>query len=136
VLVSGLPPIRARKLRHYEDRNFAARLLAPPVLTPGAYADVPARRPDDWAGQVRKPDSSLLSLSRPSVGDGGLGQAREPALDGERRTGPAPEQLDLLGPDDDEDDVALAGAQMLAPVIAAHAANEGASAGKDLLPSF
>ena len=30
VLVSGLPPIRARKLRYYKDRNFTDRVLKPP----------------------------------------------------------------------------------------------------------
>ena len=28
MLVSGLPPIRAKKLRHYEDANFTQRLLS------------------------------------------------------------------------------------------------------------
>jgi type IV secretion system protein VirD4 len=32
VLVSGTPPIRARKLRYYADRNFLSRLLPPPPL--------------------------------------------------------------------------------------------------------
>jgi type IV secretion system protein VirD4 len=32
VLVAGMPPIRARKLRYFEDRSFVERVLAPPVL--------------------------------------------------------------------------------------------------------
>src|SRR5215475_6680480 len=32
VLVSGLAPIRALKLRRYEDANFGARLRSPPLL--------------------------------------------------------------------------------------------------------
>ena len=51
VLVSGLAPVRAMKLRHYEDANFVSRLRKPPSLT-GAYADRPAARPD-WMGSVR-----------------------------------------------------------------------------------
>ncbi len=50
VMVSGHPPIRARKLRYYEDRNFTRRVLPPPVLASDGYADAPARRPDDWSG--------------------------------------------------------------------------------------
>ncbi len=50
VLVAGHPPIRAKKLRYFEDRNFLARLLPPPVLSVGGYADRPAPRPDDWTG--------------------------------------------------------------------------------------
>ena len=32
VLISGLPPIRARKLRYYEDRRFTLASLPPPAL--------------------------------------------------------------------------------------------------------
>ncbi|HVM23322.1 MAG TPA: conjugal transfer protein TraG, partial [Sphingomicrobium sp.] len=52
VLLSGTPPIRANKLRYYEDRRFRARLCPPPALGDGAYADRPASRPHDWAGVV------------------------------------------------------------------------------------
>jgi type IV secretion system protein VirD4 len=34
VLVSGLPPIRAKKARYYEDRRLTARILPPPQLEP------------------------------------------------------------------------------------------------------
>jgi type IV secretion system protein VirD4 len=50
VMVSGQPPIRARKLRYFRDANFRRRVQAPPVLASGNYADGPARRPDDWSG--------------------------------------------------------------------------------------
>ena len=36
VLVSGIAPIRAKKLRYYEDRNFSARVLTPPSLDASA----------------------------------------------------------------------------------------------------
>src|SRR6266478_5123720 len=48
VLVSGLTPIRAKKLRHYEDANFTTRLKSPPHLGTGIYPDLPRRRRDDW----------------------------------------------------------------------------------------
>src|SRR3569623_1030812 len=53
VLVSGRAPIRAKKLRYYEDRNFTSRVLPAPSLSDGIYADRPAPRPDDWGGKVR-----------------------------------------------------------------------------------
>ena len=53
VLVSGLAPIRARKLRYYEDRNFTTRVAPAPILAEDRYRDRPAARPDDWSGQVR-----------------------------------------------------------------------------------
>jgi type IV secretion system protein VirD4 len=34
VFVTGRPPIRAKKIRYYEDENFTSRLLPPPVLRP------------------------------------------------------------------------------------------------------
>lgn len=43
VMVAGIPPIRAKKARYYEDARFRERLLAPPDLKR------PDRtRPDDW----------------------------------------------------------------------------------------
>ena len=50
VMVAGHPPIRAKKLRYFEDRNFLPRLLPPPVLSEGGYVDRPASRSDDWTG--------------------------------------------------------------------------------------
>lgn len=50
VMLSGLAPIRAKKLRYFTDTNFQSRVLPTPRLQPGSYADVPAPRPDDWSG--------------------------------------------------------------------------------------
>jgi type IV secretion system protein VirD4 len=52
VLVSGLAPIRAKKLRHYEDANFISRLLPPPRLSRSQYSDRPGRRGNDWSGMT------------------------------------------------------------------------------------
>ena len=59
MLVSGLPPIRARKLRFFEDGNFRARQLSPPNLADEAAADVPSAQYDGWAGQIRAPHPRL-----------------------------------------------------------------------------
>ncbi len=44
VLISSLAPIRAKKLRYYEDRNFTSRVLAAPTLatTPTVIDRTPA----------------------------------------------------------------------------------------------
>ena len=49
VMVSSLAPIKAKKLRYYADSNFKHRVLPPPVLAAGRYADVPPSRADDWS---------------------------------------------------------------------------------------
>jgi type IV secretion system protein VirD4 len=60
VLISGLAPIRAQKLRYYEDRNFIARIAPPPALADDLYADRPKARSNDWGSFARKPDTSGL----------------------------------------------------------------------------
>ena len=37
-------------MRFYADSNFKRRVLPPPVLAAGCYADVPPSRADDWSG--------------------------------------------------------------------------------------
>jgi len=50
VMVSSVAPIKAKKLRYYADANFKRRVLPPPVLVDGPYADAPPSRPDEWSG--------------------------------------------------------------------------------------
>jgi type IV secretion system protein VirD4 len=59
VLVSGTPPIRARKLKYYSDRNFLARCLPAPQLAEGTCADAPPARSDDWSDRTRVPHPRL-----------------------------------------------------------------------------
>lgn len=47
VLVSGCPPIRARKARYYEDRRLTERLFPPPK---SERPTVVSAAPDDWSG--------------------------------------------------------------------------------------
>jgi type IV secretion system protein VirD4 len=133
VLMSGLAPVRARKIRYFRDRNFRARVSAAPILGAGGYADVPAARGHDWAGiaspVITGPVAAGCSIS--PADEGGLQHARQPAIARRRRARPLPEQLDLLGLGEDE------GAPVpLAPLSAAHAANQGSARGDELLPSF
>src|SRR5207237_1193709 len=51
IMVAGLPPIRAKKIRYYEDRAFRDRSQPAPTLpASGVYPDRPKSRPDDWTG--------------------------------------------------------------------------------------
>lgn len=146
VMVSGLPPIRAKKLRYYEDRNFLPRVVAAPVLADDGYRDRPAARPDDWGGQVR---GLHLQLAVAIDGEGGVGEDEEGGLQQQRHPGlpeegPAkPLKQQELDPGfaDDETDVAADEGVMrrLRAVGRAHAMNEAAPhrrPGHDILPDF
>ena len=81
VFLSGTPPIRARKLRYFEDENFTARCLpAPELIEAGPYADAPDPHPDDWIGErhhvSRKLHRQIFSSQATSASDdeGGLKQ--------------------------------------------------------------
>ena len=63
VLISGLAPIRARKLRYYQDANFTSRLLPAPALKDATYADKPEPRGDDWSGQIRSLHNALYEAA-------------------------------------------------------------------------
>lgn len=58
VLVSGTPPIRAKKLQYFNDENFIVRRLPAPALTDGCFAEAPPRI-DDWSGRTRTTDARL-----------------------------------------------------------------------------
>ena len=141
VLISGMAPLRAQKLRHYEDRNFKARLAPPPALFESGYADRPRARPDDWESLVRIPDRRLAAQadSGAAEDEGGLQQQRHPGLAEDapvRAAEAAP--ADPLGFDDEVDAAGdariMAQARNLGVVVGAHALNEGAA--HDPLPSF
>jgi type IV secretion system protein VirD4 len=106
VMVSGHPPIRASKLRYYQDPNFTRRVVPPPVLALGGYTDKPAIRADDWTGLA------LPTIPGPSVDVDSAGLADEgghqlkPELEVELDD-PALPEVDGLLVLDDEDDVPL-----------------------------
>ncbi|MDR5729994.1 MAG: conjugal transfer protein TraG [Terriglobia bacterium] len=144
VLVSGMAPIRAKKLRYYEDRNFTTRILPAPVLSDSAYPDRPAPRPDDWSGQVRGTDVRLESqadaeiVSGATDGDGGPQRQRVPG-DGKpvRRAMRKPQQPEFIFAEPKEDE--QANEELTRSVRRAHAMNAGDPHKRgrdDLLPSF
>ncbi|WP_321489047.1 IncP-type conjugal transfer protein TraG [uncultured Hyphomonas sp.] len=79
VLVAGSPPVRALKLRYFEDRNFTERLKA----APGFAASVPGAREDDWGSEVRSIHEGLMQYAEfERDGDGpGPQKARDAAKD-------------------------------------------------------
>jgi len=81
VMLSGLAPIRAKKLRYFTDTNFQSRVLPAPRLQPGCYADAPAPRADDWS-DLAVPASVAVSptdLSDDQTSEDG-GPRRQPEL--------------------------------------------------------
>jgi type IV secretion system protein VirD4 len=108
VLVSGLPPIRAKKLRYYEEEVFAERLLPAPKLQAGQYVDRPEPRADDWNGSVRATDQRLTSPEdkRPKDDDSSPEQQRQPGLS-EQVLPDASEIAPDLATEDQEGDPAI-----------------------------
>jgi type IV secretion system protein VirD4 len=101
VLVSGVPPIKARKLQYFRDGNFTVRCLPPPLLQPGGAIDRPAARPEDWSGRTRPVDHRLQVPWSDHVASGGRRRdddepGRFPAFD-EHDQG----QLTTFDPDSD-----------------------------------
>ncbi|AJE45696.1 conjugal transfer protein TraG [Celeribacter indicus] len=77
VMVAGIPPIKAKKARYFEDARFRERLLPPPALTHPADT-----RADDWTS---------LPIPAPLEGerDAGAGDAEdEDPTESERRLQP------------------------------------------------
>ncbi|MER8669680.1 conjugal transfer protein TraG [Mesorhizobium sp. M1156] len=143
ILVSGLPPIRAKKLRYYQDQNFTERVLPSPALREGPYADSPASRPDDWVGQVRGVDRRLAaegdSTGAAIEEDGGLQQQRHPGLPEDHPLlAQEPDQEDLLKPADDDSEAAADQRVMdrISTAARAYGLNEGMGDDKDIVPGF
>jgi len=73
VMVSGYAPVRAQKLRYFDDQNFKSRIVPPPALKSGAYLDCPVARLDDWSQLPVPTAPNIMSSSPPSEADeGGL----------------------------------------------------------------
>ena len=147
VLVSGLSPIRAKKLRYFEDPTFTHRVLPAPVLADGPYADRPPMRSNDWGRLARLPDARLSTAgSDADDGDvaeeGGVQQERHPGLPQEQQ--PVPEEPatpDPLGLGEDDGD-GSAEARLVDQARAATLArttygiDTGVAPTSDILPGF
>lgn len=115
LLVAGVPPVRAKKARYYEDARFRERILPPPK--PNAAKAPTAPPADDW---------SALAIPAASTGGAqgnGNGVIVDPANAGIRREPELPEHEEIAPPDhapvgefdilDDEPDVDAAKARSL-----------------------
>ncbi|MBY0421506.1 MAG: IncP-type conjugal transfer protein TraG, partial [Parvularculaceae bacterium] len=112
-LISGAPPIRAKKLQYYCDRNFSARRLPAVALAQshGRYPDAPPAKADDWSGMTAAPDRRLdqpwFDLVRGDDPESEGGLAQTPELDPIK---PAPIHATEREerPEDETDDLAAA----------------------------
>jgi type IV secretion system protein VirD4 len=86
VLVAGSPPVRALKLRYYEDQNFTERLKDAPAFA----ASIPDVRVDDWGSEVRAIHEDLMQAAEldPEVEGLGPQKARDAAEDRARVSAP------------------------------------------------
>jgi type IV secretion system protein VirD4 len=92
IFVSGCPPIRAKKLRYFEDGNFTPRCL--PTPRAAVPSDGPRRSSDTWGTQARGPDDRLEK----QWGDYVTATSSEEAGPARERT---PEPVRLPGADPD-----------------------------------
>ena len=109
VMLAGTPPIRARKVRYYEDARFNERLLSPPDMS--CRFDANGSRDGAWAGHVIKAPG-VLGGSANSVGEedgANAGIRREPELPQHEEIlssqQPASHEFDIL--DDEPDSEAI-----------------------------
>jgi type IV secretion system protein VirD4 len=82
VLISGVPPIRAKKARYFDDQRLTERVLAPPEMTGRQGGAAPS---DDWSQlpvpAVATPGQEVKASSEPHMDDpANAGIRREPEL--------------------------------------------------------
>ena len=109
VMVAGTPPIRAKKVRYFEDRRFQERVLPPPAIAKPA-----AGKPDDWSA-LPLPARRQHDSSAPEDGTGdddstGSESRRQPELATARTVEkpPVDNEFDFDRGNDADDDAARA----------------------------
>jgi type IV secretion system protein VirD4 len=77
VMVSSQPPVRAKKVRYYEDTRFAERVLPPP----DPRSCEASSRLDGWSSlEPRQPDAVLVAEAERAEDKANSGLRREPEL--------------------------------------------------------
>jgi type IV secretion system protein VirD4 len=90
VLISGCPPIRAKKARYYEDPRLKERILPP--LKPKSSEPGRVAAPDDWS---KSPAPTSPDAVKAKAGERGMQSADDPAAGGIRREPELPEHEDI-----------------------------------------
>jgi type IV secretion system protein VirD4 len=90
VLVSGVPPIRAKKARYFGDPRLAERVLPPPE--PCTYSRKVGAPPDDWSQLPSPPNANA---SKQKIVPDLRRSAQDPANSGIRREPELPEHEDF-----------------------------------------
>ena len=111
ILLSGFPPIKTKKLRYYEDKNFTGRVTPPPLLPlNGPYPLSPAKTVSDWneggSPMTRSVDDRLITPEEKRVLNAktkNSGKDRKPDLPEKTNAKPprkdkAPQKTDELDP--------------------------------------
>ena len=127
VLVSGVPPIRAKKARYFEDPRLTERVLPPPN---SSSLDRDGRAAtDDWSRQPAPPNSNVaepvsLSGARQSTANSGI--RREPELPEHENIAPEalkpPPEFDFTEDEGDSDAIRARVLRMNVPGLARQAA--------------
>jgi type IV secretion system protein VirD4 len=111
VMVAGIPPIRARKARYYEDARFKQRLLPVPKDPRASLAP----KPDDWSALKPVPAPAgksavgpwpvpvTNSKAKPDDDPANGGVRREPGLERHKDIAPEPVKAPVNEFDPDAD---------------------------------
>jgi len=90
ILISGSPPIRAHKVRYYQDPELQARILPPPFLRGQAKATTTLGQDQgndvQWPGTGKPPAADVPAKTDATDSNGGL--RREPELPDHEETVP------------------------------------------------
>ena len=99
VLVAASPPVKAKKLRYYEDENFTSRVIDPPEVLP-----TPGAKPDDWQDVTGEFDFRLApswtKITDEAEDVGGKQFVQTLAIDGEQGT---PDVQEVVEPEKGDD---------------------------------
>ncbi|WP_158915833.1 conjugal transfer protein TraG [Caulobacter sp. S45] len=103
VMLSGAPPIRAKKVRYFEDPRLMERVLPPPGLDRGPDDAGAEARADDWSALPAPARPSGASVSKaaspaPVQKASRRSAAGDPANAGIRREPDLPEHEEVLPP--------------------------------------
>ncbi|MET3645429.1 conjugal transfer protein TraG [Phyllobacterium ifriqiyense] len=106
VMVAGIPPIRGKKVRYYEDARFKERVLPPPNLKRPA-----AVGPDDWSSLPIPAMPEDLAATTASWDDDDLTESErrlQPELSRAKpveKKAPIENEFEIEPPDDTDEDV-------------------------------